>query len=115
VIGNGVFRRIFGPKRDKVRGDWIKSHTEELHNFYSSPNIFRMIKSRMMRWVGHVARMGEMRNSYKILVRKPEVNRLLGRPERRREDNIKMDVRERGLEVVDWIHLAQDRDDGGLL
>jgi hypothetical protein len=70
-----VLRRIFGPKRDDVTGDWRKLHNDELHNLYSSPNISRMIKARRMRWAGHVARMGETRNSYRILVGKPE-----GRP-----------------------------------
>jgi hypothetical protein len=73
-----------------VTGDWRKLHNEELHNLYSSPNITRMIKSRRMRWAGHVARMGETRNAYKILVGKPEGKRPLGRPRRRWVDNIKM-------------------------
>jgi hypothetical protein len=68
---NRVLRRIFGPKRDEVMGDWSKLHNEELHNLYSSPNIIRMIKSRRVRWVGHVARMGEKRNAYRIFVEKP--------------------------------------------
>jgi hypothetical protein len=76
VFENRDLRRIFGPKRDDVTGDWRKLHNEELHNLYSSPNIIRMIKSRRMRWAGHVARMGEMRNAYRILVGK----RPLGRP-----------------------------------
>jgi hypothetical protein len=75
-------RRIFGPRRDEVTGDWRKLHYEELHNLYSSPNIIRMIKSKRMRWAGHVARMGETRNAYKILVGKPEGKRPLGRPRR---------------------------------
>jgi hypothetical protein len=68
VFENRVLRRIFGPKRDEVTGDWRKLHNEELHNLYSSPNIIRMIKSKRMRWAGHVTRMGEKRNSYRILV-----------------------------------------------
>jgi hypothetical protein len=65
--------RIFGPKRDGVMGGWKKLHNEELHNFYSSPSIIRIIKSRKMRWVGHVAQMGEKRNMYRLLVGKPDV------------------------------------------
>jgi hypothetical protein len=87
-----------------------KLHTEELHNLYSSPNIIRMIKPRRMRWAGHVARMGEKRNAYRILVGKPEGRRPLGRPRRRWVDNIKIDLREIGWNGVDWIDLAQDRD-----
>jgi hypothetical protein len=91
VFQNRVLRRIFGPRRDEVTGDWRKLHNEELHNLYSSPSIIRMIKSRRMRWAGHVARMGETRNAYRILVGKPEGKRPLGRPKRRWMDNIKMD------------------------
>jgi hypothetical protein len=72
VFENRMLRRIFGPKRDEVRGDWRKLHNEELHNLYSSPNIIRMIKSRRMRWAGHVARMEETRNECRILMGKPE-------------------------------------------
>jgi hypothetical protein len=86
-------RRIFGPERDKVTGEWRKLHSGELHNLYTSPDIIRQIKSRRMRWAGHVARMGERRNVYRVLVGKPEVKRLLGRPRRRWEDGIKMDLR----------------------
>jgi hypothetical protein len=75
VFENRVLRRIFGPRRDEVTGDWRKLHSEELHNFYSSPNIIRMIKSRRMRWAGHIGRMGETRNAYRILVGKQEKNR----------------------------------------
>jgi hypothetical protein len=80
--------------------------SEELHNLYSSPSIIRIIKSR---WAGHVARMGEKRNVYRLLVGKPEGKRPLGRPRCRWVDNIKMDLLEIGLNVVDWIGLAQDR------
>jgi hypothetical protein len=89
-----VLRIIFGPKRAEVTGGWRKLHNEELHNLYSSPVIIRTIKSKRTRWAGHVARMGEKRNAYRILVGKPEEKRPLGRPRRRWVDNIKMDVRE---------------------
>jgi hypothetical protein len=79
VFEERVLRRIFGPRRDEVKGDWRKLHNEELHNIYSSPNVIRMITSRM-RWAAHVARMGETRNAHRILVGKPEENRPLGRP-----------------------------------
>jgi hypothetical protein len=93
-----------------LTGGWRKLHNEELHNLYSSPSIIRMIKSRRMRWVGHVARMGEKRNAYRILVGMPEGKRPLGRSRRRSVDNIKMDLREIEWDGVDWIDLAQDRD-----
>jgi hypothetical protein len=109
VFENRVLRRIFGPKRDGVTGGWRKLHTEELHNLYSSPSIIRIIKSRRMRWVAHVARMGEKRNVYRLLVGKPEGKRPLGRPRCRWMDNIKRDLLEIGLNVLDWIGLAQDR------
>jgi hypothetical protein len=79
---NKVLKRIFGPKRDEVIGEWTKLHSEELHNLYSSPDIIRQIKSRKMKWEGHVARMGEERKAYKVLVGKPEIKRPLGRPRR---------------------------------
>jgi hypothetical protein len=90
-------------------GGWRKLHNEELHNLYSSPSIIRIIKSRRMRWAGHVARMGKKRNVYRSLVGKPEGKIPLGRPRRRWIDNIKMDLSEIGVNVVDWICLAQDR------
>jgi hypothetical protein len=90
-------------------GGWRKLHNKELHNLYSSPSIIRIIKWRRMRWAGHVARMGEKRNMYRLLVGKSEGKRPLGRPRRRWIDNIKMDVLEIGVNVVDWIGLAQDR------
>jgi hypothetical protein len=86
VFENRVLRRIFGPKRDEVMGEWRKLHNEELYNLYSSPDIIRKIKSRQMRWVGHMVRMGEERKVYKVLVGKPEGRRPLGRPECRWED-----------------------------
>jgi hypothetical protein len=110
VFENRILRRIFGPKRDEVTGEWRKLHNEELHNLYSSPDNIRQFKSRRMRWAGHVARMGEERLMYKVLVGKPEGTRPLGRPSRRWEDGIRMDLREIGLGSVDWIRLAQDRD-----
>jgi hypothetical protein len=104
-----VLRRIFGPKKGGVTEGWRKLHNEELHNLYSSPSIIRIIKSRRLRWAGHMARMGEKRNVYRLLVGKPEGKRPLGRPRRRWIDNIKKDLLEIGLDVVDWIGLAQDR------
>jgi hypothetical protein len=109
VFENKVLRRIFGPKRDGVTGGWRKLHSEELHNLYCSPSIIRIIKPRRMGWAGHVARMGEERNVYRLLVRKPEGKRPLGRPRRRWIDNINMDLLEIGLNVVNWTGLAQDR------
>jgi hypothetical protein len=91
-------------------GEWRKLHNEELHNLYSSPDIIRQVKSRRMRWAGHVVRMGEERKVYKVLVGKPGGRRPLGRPRRRWEDGIRMDLRGIGLGCVDWIRLAQDRD-----
>jgi len=110
VFENRVLRRIFGPKRDEVTREWRKRHNEELNDLYSSPNIVRVIESRRMRWVGHVASMGERRGVYRVLVGKPERNRLLGRPRRRWEDNVKMDLQEVGCVIVDGIKLVQDRD-----
>ncbi|KAJ4431642.1 hypothetical protein ANN_20241 [Periplaneta americana] len=91
VFENKVLRKIFGAKRDEVTGEWRKLHNTELHALYSSPDIIRKIKSRRLRWAGHVARMGESRNAYRVLVGRPEGKRPLGRPRRRWEDNIKMD------------------------
>ncbi|KAJ4448991.1 hypothetical protein ANN_00383 [Periplaneta americana] len=110
VFENKVLRKIFGAKRDEVTGEWRKLHNAELHTLYSSPDIIRNIKSRRLRWAGHVARMGESRNAYRVLVGRPEGKRPLGRPRRRWEDNIKMDLREVGYDDRDWINLAQDRD-----
>jgi hypothetical protein len=89
-----VFRRIFRLTKDELVGDWRNLHNEELHNLYFLPSIIRMIKSRSIRWAGHVSRMGEKRNAYRILVEKPEGKRPLGRPRHRWEDNIKIDLRE---------------------
>jgi hypothetical protein len=109
VFENRVLRRIFGPKRDEVTGEWGKLHNEELRDLYSSPSIIRIIKSRKMRLAGHVARMGEKRNAYRLLVGKPVGKRPLGIPRRRWVDNIGMDLGEVGWGGVDWIGLAQDR------
>jgi len=110
VSENTVLRRIFGPRRDEVTGEWRRLHNEELNDLYSSPNIVRMIKSRRMRWAGHMARMDEERGVYRVLVGKPEGKRPLGRPRRRWVDNIKMDLQEVGCGYMDWIGLTQDRD-----
>jgi hypothetical protein len=88
VFENRVLKGIFGPKRGEVTGDWRKLHSGELHDLYSSPDIIRQIKSRRLRWAGHVARMGEGRNVYRVLVGKPDGRRPLGRPRRRWEDGI---------------------------
>ena len=94
--------RVFGPKRDEVTGEWRKLHEEELRDLYSLPNIVRVVKSRKMRWAGHVARMGEGRGVHRVLVGKPEGKRPLGRPGCRWEDNIKMDLQEVGG-AGDWM------------
>jgi hypothetical protein len=108
VFENRVLRRIFGPKKVEVTGEWRRLHNKELYAVYSSPNIIWVIKSRRLRWAGHVAHMGE--RCIQALVGKPEGRRSLRRPRRRWEDNIKMDLREVGWEGADWIDLAQDRD-----
>jgi hypothetical protein len=102
-----VLMGIFGPKRDEVTGGWGRLRNEELNDLYSSPNIIRVIRSRRMTWAGHVARMGEGRGAYRILVGRHEGSRSLGRPRRRWDDNIKVDLQEVGLEGVDWIDMAQ--------
>jgi len=109
MFENTVLRRIFGPRRDEVTGEWMRLHNEELNDLYTSPNIVRVIKSRRMRWAGHVARMGEERGVYRVFVGKPEGKRPLGRP-RRRVDNIRMDLQEVGCGYMDWIGRAQDKD-----
>jgi hypothetical protein len=100
-----VLRRIFGPKREED-GSWRKLHNDELHSLYSSQNIVRVIKSRRMRWAGHMARMGEGRGIYRVLVRKPEGKRSLGRPRRKWEDNR---LREIGIDGAKWTQLDRDR------
>jgi hypothetical protein len=92
MFENMVLRRIFGPRRDEVTGEWRRLHNEELNDLYSSPNIVRVIKSRRMRWVGYVASMGEERGAYRVLVGQPEGKRPLGRPRRRWVDNIRLDL-----------------------
>jgi hypothetical protein len=110
VFENTVLRRIFGPKRAHVTGDWRKLHNEELHNLIILIIFGEEYKSRRMRWAGHVARMGETKNAYRILVGKPEGKRPLGRPRRRWVNSIKMVLGEIGWDGVDWIELAKDRD-----
>jgi len=110
VFENMVLRRIFGPRRDEVTGEWRRLHNEDLNDLYSSPNIVRVIKSRRMRWAGHVAHMGEERGLYRVLVGKPEGRRPLGRPRLRWVENIRMDFQEVGCGYMDWTGLAQDRD-----
>jgi hypothetical protein len=108
VFENRGLRRIFGPKRDED-GSWKKLHNDEFHKLFSSSNIVRVIKSRRMRWEGHVACMGEGIGVYGVVVGRPEVKRPLERPRRRREDNIKLDFGEMVIERENWIWLAQDR------
>jgi hypothetical protein len=105
---NRVLRKIFGPKREED-GSWRKLHNDELHSLYSSPNIIRVIKSRRMRWAGHVARMGEGRSVYRVLVGRSKGKRPLGRPRRRWQNNIKMDLKETAIDGANWIQVAQDR------
>jgi hypothetical protein len=109
VFENRVLRRIFRPKRDEVTEEWRKLHSEEFRDLYPSPSIIRIIKLRRRKWAGHVAQMREERNAYRLLVRKPEGKRLLGRPRRRWVDNIRMALEEVGWGDLDWIGLAQDR------
>jgi len=102
VSENRVLRRISGPRRDEVTGEWRKPHNE-LNELYCSPNIFRVIKSGRIKWAGHVACMGERRGIYRVLVRKPKGKRPLGVLRRRWEDNIKMDLQEVGCGGMEWI------------
>ena len=110
MFENRVLRRVFGPKRDEVTGEWRKLHNDELSDLYSLPNIVRVVKSRRMRWAGHVVRMGEGRGVHRVLMGKPEGKRLLGRPRRRWEDNIKMDLQEVEGGCGYWMELVQDMD-----
>jgi len=103
-------RRIFGPRRDEVTGEWRRLHNEELSDLYSSPNIVQVIKSRRMKWAGHVAHMGEERGVYSFLVGKPEGKRPRGRPRRRWVSNVRDDLQEMGCGCMDWIGRAQGGD-----
>jgi len=114
VFENRVLRRVFGPKRDEVTGEWRKLHNEELRDFYSLHNIVRVVKSRRMRWAGHVERMGERRGVHRVLVGKPEGKRPLWKPRRRWEENIKMDLRKVGGVETGWSWLRIGTDGGHL-
>ena len=109
VFENMVLRRIFGPRRDEVTGEWRRLHNKELNDLYSSPSIVGVIKSRRIRWAGHVACMSEERGVYRVLVGKLEGKRPIGRPRHRWVDNIRMALQEVGCGYMDWIGLAQDR------
>jgi hypothetical protein len=115
VFENRVLRRIFGPKRDEVTGDWGKLHNDKLHNLYSLSSIMRVTRSKRMRWERHVARMGEKRNACRILVGKPEGKKPIGRPRHRWVDNVKMDLRELGWCDMDWIDWVRIGTNGGPL
>ena len=110
MFKNKVFRKIFGAKRDEITGEWRKLHNAELYALYSSRNIIRNLKSRRLRWAGHIAHMEQFRNAYRVLVGKPEGKRSLGRPRRRWNDNINMDLREVGCDPGDWKAIAENRD-----
>ena len=110
MFENKVLRKIFGAKKDEITGEWRKLHNVELHALYSSPNIVRSLKSRQLRWAGHIARMEQSRNAYRVLVGKPEGKRLLGRQKLRWEDIIKIDLREVVCDPRDLIALAEVRD-----
>jgi hypothetical protein len=108
VYDNRLLRRIFGSKKDEVTGEWKQLQNEKLCDLYSSPSIIRIIKSRRMRWAGHVARMGKKRNAYRPLVGKPERKRPLRRSRCRWVDNIRMDLGEVGWGDVDWIGTGRE-------
>jgi len=110
VFENRVLRTTFGPRSDEVTGEWRRLHNEELNDLYSSPNIVRVIKSRIMRWAGYMALMSEERGVYRVLVGKPEGRTPLGKPRRRWVDNFRTDLHEVVCGYMDWIGLAHDRD-----
>ena len=110
MFENKILRKIFGARKDEITGEWRKLHNVELYALYSLPNIIRSLKSRRLRWAGHVARMEQSRNAHRVLVGKPEGKRPLGRTRRRWEDNIKVDLREVGGDPGELIDLAEDRD-----
>jgi hypothetical protein len=103
-------RRMFGSEKEEVARGWRRLHNEELHNLYASSNVLRVMKLRRMSRARHVVRVGEMRNAYKNLAGKPERKKPLGRPRHRWEDNIRVNPTEIGWEGLNWIHLAQDKD-----
>ena len=111
VFENMVLRRIFGPRRDEVTGEWRRLHNEELNDLYSLPNIVRVIKSRRMRWAGQVECMNEERGMYRVLVGKPEGRRLVGRPRCRWVDDIRMDLQEVDVDI--WTGLGWPRIETG--
>jgi hypothetical protein len=115
VFENRELKIMFGPKREEAAGDWRRLHNEELHNLYASPNTIRVMKSRRMRWVDDVVRMGQMRDTYNILVAKPERKTPLGRPRHRQEDNIRMYLREMGWDVWTGLIWLRIETIGGLL
>jgi hypothetical protein len=108
VFENNVLRKIYGPKRDEITGEWRRLHNEELHQLHDSAHDIRIMKSRRLRWAVHVARLGEKRRFYSIIVGKPEGKRPLRRPRRRWEDNIRRDLREIGVCDENWLAVAQD-------
>jgi len=113
VFENRVLGRIFGPNRNEVKGEWRKLHKEEFNDLYSSPTSVRVIKSRRIKWAGHVACMRQRRGVYRVFVGKYEGKRPFARPSFRWEDNIKMNLQEMGCGGMDWIELAQDSDKCG--
>jgi hypothetical protein len=106
VFENRVLKRIFRPKREEVAGGWRRLHSEELHYLHASPNVVRVMKSRKVKWTGSVARMGQMRNLYKILLGKPEGKGALGKPSCRWVGTIRMDPREISWKGMNWIIVA---------
>jgi hypothetical protein len=103
VFQNMALRRIFRPKRDKATGNWRRLHNKELYTLYSLPNVIWVIKSRRLRWAGHVAPMAKRKGAHTVLMGKPEGRRPLERPKHRWEYNIKTDLQEVGLRVMDWM------------